>query len=340
MSALDDLLLQQTQEIVYTVKITGDQVLGTIQLFSIQTGTLLGFDSQEFTDNPHLWFSLIHPEDIDNVKSITQSAFEKGKPELRNYRVRHKSSRKYYWIEERIVSKYDSTGKVVGYLSTAHDITGRKTTEQTLKASETRYRRLFETAQEGILILDATTGQVTEVNPFLVEMLGHTREMLLGKKVWEIIPFKDRKTVQATFTAFHKNGPIRYDDLILATKGGRRIPVEYESYMYEVDDEKVIQCNIRDINKREHCLEKRESLISQLKSARAKGKKLPDMVSICASCKKIKNDEGSWSQFESYIIKYFDICFTHSICPECVQKLYPDFYKTKRNGFQKRYDKG
>jgi DNA-binding NtrC family response regulator len=62
----------------------------------------------------------------------------------------------------------------------------QKQTEELLSASEVRYRRLFETAQDGILILDAETGQIADVNPFLIEMLGYAKEEFLGKKLWEI----------------------------------------------------------------------------------------------------------------------------------------------------------
>ena len=73
----------------------------------------------------------------------------------------------------------------------------RQSADQALKASEMRYRRLFETAQDGILILNADTGQIDDVNPFLTDMLGYTREQLLGNKLWEIGPFKDTKASKA-----------------------------------------------------------------------------------------------------------------------------------------------
>jgi len=64
-------------------------------------------------------------------------------------------------------------------------------TEEAPKISEMQYRHLFETAQDGILILDAETGEISDVNPFLVEMLGYSHEDFLGKKLWEIGAFKN-----------------------------------------------------------------------------------------------------------------------------------------------------
>lgn len=119
-----------------------------------------------------------------------------------------------------------------------------------LKQSELRYRRLFEAAQDGILILNAGTGAITDVNPFLIKMLGYSREEFVEKKLWEVGAFKDIEASQDAFEALQQNEYIRYDDLPLKTKDGRLIPVEFVSNVYQVDKEKVIQCNIREISAR------------------------------------------------------------------------------------------
>jgi PAS domain S-box-containing protein len=122
--------------------------------------------------------------------------------------------------------------------------------EEALKISETRYRRLFETAKDGILILDAETGQISDVNPFLVEMLGYSHEDFLGKKLWEVGVFKDIEASKAIFLKLQKEGYVRYEDLPLETKDGRAMAVEFVSNVYKVNHHKVIQCNIRDITER------------------------------------------------------------------------------------------
>jgi PAS domain S-box-containing protein len=126
----------------------------------------------------------------------------------------------------------------------------RERMEAALQDSETRYRRLFEAAKDGILILDADTGQVVEVNPFLQGMLGYSRELFRGKKIWEIGSFKDIAASRDAFRALQENECIRYEDLPLETCDGRRIEVEFVSNIYMVDHKKVIQCNIRDITER------------------------------------------------------------------------------------------
>ena len=122
--------------------------------------------------------------------------------------------------------------------------------EPSLHESELRYRRLFEAAQDGILILDAETGAITDVNPFLVNMLGYSREEFVEKKLWEVGAFKDIKASQEAFEALQENEYIRYEDLPLKAKNGKLVQVEFVSNVYMVGNEKVIQCNIRDITER------------------------------------------------------------------------------------------
>ncbi|RJP51042.1 MAG: PAS domain S-box protein [Anaerolineaceae bacterium] len=116
-----------------------------------------------------------------------------------------------------------------------------------LKNSEIRYRRLFETAQDGILILDASTGMIEDVNPYLIKMLGYSREEFLKKRLWEVGAFKDIEASKDAFEVLQEKEYIRYEDLPLKTKDGRLIQVEFVSSVYLVSDEKVIQCDIRDI---------------------------------------------------------------------------------------------
>src|SRR5665213_3818807 len=93
--------------------------------------------------------------------------------------------------------------------------------ELALTASELRYRRLFETAQDGILILNADSGQIDDVNPFLTDMLGYSREQLLGNKLWEIGPFKDVEASKAEFRELQREAYVRYEDLPLETSSGK-----------------------------------------------------------------------------------------------------------------------
>ncbi|HWR11354.1 MAG TPA: PAS domain S-box protein [Rectinemataceae bacterium] len=128
--------------------------------------------------------------------------------------------------------------------------------ESALKRSETRYRRLFETAEDGILILDAETGQILDVNPFLIRILGYSKDDFLGKMLWDIGFFHDEEESKRAFAELQNKGYIRYENLPLETSSGKKISVEFVSNTYVVNDMKVAQCNIRDIS--EHVLDGKE----------------------------------------------------------------------------------
>jgi len=134
-----------------------------------------------------------------------------------------------------------------------------------LRASETRYRRLFEAAKDGVLILDADTGMIVDVNPFLIELTGYPREDFLGKHLWQIGPFKDIAASKASFADLQAHDYVRYDDLPLEARDGRRIDVEFVSNVYRVDDRNVIQCNVRDITARKRSEKEHRELEEQLR---------------------------------------------------------------------------
>ena len=154
----------------------------------------------------------------------------------------------------------DEAGAVSLVTEHVRDITERMRAEHDLEASETRYRRLFEAAKDGILILDADTGKITDVNPFLLELTGFARDDFLGAFLWEIGPFKDTAASKDSFAALLTNKYARYDDLPLQARDGRRIPVEFVSNVYLVDGQNVIQCNIWDITERKRADQTEETL--------------------------------------------------------------------------------
>jgi diguanylate cyclase (GGDEF)-like protein/PAS domain S-box-containing protein len=121
---------------------------------------------------------------------------------------------------------------------------------RSLRISEARYRRLFETARDGMMLLNAVTAQIEDANPYLTEMLGYTRAELLGKKLWEVGAFADVGQAQEKFAQLQEVGYVRYDDLPLRTRSGGKIAVEFVGNSYDCEGTTVIQCNIRDISER------------------------------------------------------------------------------------------
>ncbi|MFA6900894.1 MAG: PAS domain S-box protein [Desulfurivibrionaceae bacterium] len=135
---------------------------------------------------------------------------------------------------------------------------------EALQDSEKRYRRLFESAKDGILILDADTGKVVDANPFLIQLLGFSHEALCGKYIWELGVFRDIAASKDAFQTLQDNEYIRYEDLPLETKNGQSIAVEFVSNVYLVDHSKVIQCNIRDITAHKRAKAERTRLMAAI----------------------------------------------------------------------------
>ncbi len=128
-------------------------------------------------------------------------------------------------------------------------------TTKALQASELRYRRLFESARDGILILNAQTGHIMDVNPFLIELLGYSHEQFMNKFVWDIGVFKDVFSNREKFLELKEKKYIRYEDLPLETVDGRQVAVEFVSNVYQEGNQSVIQCNIRDITENKKLME-------------------------------------------------------------------------------------
>jgi len=159
---------------------------------------------------------------------------------------------------------YSEGRKTQRILLGIEDVTERNNIEQELAASEVRYRRLFETAKDGILILDAETGEIEDSNPFLTDMLGYSKQELLGKELWEIGPVKDINASQKAFRELQDREHIHYEDLPLKTRDGKLIQVEFVSNAFQVNGSKIIQCNIRDISKRKELAQLKDEFIGMV----------------------------------------------------------------------------
>jgi PAS domain S-box-containing protein len=155
-------------------------------------------------------------------------------------------------------------------LSTKQDVlVGNQPTQEGLRTSEIRYRRLFEVARDGILILNAVTLKITDVNPFMTELLGYSRAEFLGKELWEIGLFSDKEASQDAFRELQQTGYLRYEDLPLQSRDGESREVEFVCNVYEEDEQQVIQCNIRDITDRKRAENEHELLLESCQVAHA-----------------------------------------------------------------------
>lgn len=153
------------------------------------------------------------------------------------------------WFYVRIMPYRTLDDRIDGLVITFTDITVAKQAEEAL-ISENKYRRLFESAKDGILILDAETGKIIDVNPFLIEMLGYSKVQFIEKSIWEIGILKDIVANKDKFFELQQKKMVRYENLPLETFNGQKINVEFVSNVYLVNGKKVVQCIIRDISDR------------------------------------------------------------------------------------------
>ena len=182
----------------------------------------------------------------DDIEVITKA--ESKKNIVTSIKVKKKNS----WLQTEKVPYLDEQGKIIGVIGFTKDITEKHYLETSLHNSEARFRRLFETAQDGVLILDAKTGQIKEVNQFLIDTLGYSREELLTKKLWEVNAFVDIEKSKNAFKLTQKNGSVTYENIPLQTKDGLLIKVEFVSNVYTIHHHTIIQCNIRNITDRKN----------------------------------------------------------------------------------------
>jgi PAS domain S-box-containing protein len=149
----------------------------------------------------------------------------------------------------------DTNGHPARILLGIQDTTEQLQFQAKLRGSEQRYRRLFEAARDGVLLVDFETRKIVDANPFMTELLGYPHAELVGKELFEIGLLKDEATSRAAFRELQERGFIRYEDLPLESNSGERREVEFVSNLYREDERQIIQCNIRDITERKRAEE-------------------------------------------------------------------------------------
>jgi PAS domain S-box-containing protein len=224
---------------------------------------------------------------------------------------------------EVLLSAMELDGKPV-LQAVVRDITERKRMEEKLR----QLSRAVEQSPASIVITNRA-GDIEYVNPKFVQVTGYTLAEVLGKnprvlKSGEKSPEAYRELWQ-TITAgkewngeFHnkkKNGELYWESASISPI--RDLAGHVTHYVGVKED----------ITTRKQTEAERDMLIHDLHDALANVKSLSGLLPICASCKKIRDDKGYWSQVESYIQKHSDATFTHGMCPDCVKKWYPDLVK-------------
>jgi PAS domain S-box-containing protein len=204
---------------------------------------------------------------------------------------------------------------------------------EALRRSETKFHTLYDSTRDAVMLLD--TKGFFDCNPAALAMFGcASRKEFCSKHPADVSPLMQpdgtdslTRANQGIATAL-KKGTDHFEWMHKRIDTGETFPAEVLLSAMELDGKPVLQAVVRDITARKQNEVERNQLIQDLHDALANVKSLSGLLPICASCKKIRDDKGYWSQVESYVEKHSDATFTHGICPDCIKKLYPDLAKS------------
>jgi len=203
--------------------------------------------------------------------------------------------------------------------------------EERLRASEARYRAVVEDQTELICRFELPEARLTFVNQAYCRFFDRRPEDLVGQSFMPLIPEEDRGRDQKLLAALSLENPVVTIEHRVIKPDGEMAWVQWTNRAFFDRQGRIIECQGvgRDVTARKRAEEERERLLAELQEALGRVRKLSGLLPICSSCKKIRDDQGYWRQIEAYIRDHSEAEFSHSICPECAKKLYPEFYKDK-----------
>jgi PAS domain S-box-containing protein len=226
------------------------------------------------------------------------------------------------WFEIVVDVILDASGRPRGYIHIINDITERKLLEEHLRESEERYRNLFDNSQATMLVIDPANGRIVDANLAACKYYGYSLEQLKAKAITQINTLTSEEVFEemARSKAEQRNHFYFYHRLA----NGEVRPVEvYSGPVHQ--GKHLLYSIVHDIGERVKVEQEKERLIGELRDALSKIKTLSGLLPICASCKKIRDDKGYWRHLEVYLRAHTQADFSHSICPDCAKKLYPEY---------------
>jgi PAS domain S-box-containing protein len=222
------MVVQNIDEIVYLVQVAGpNDLAGTVRLVSDHVENIIGYRPDEFLEDPGLWFRLLHPDDVTSVLQATQEIFATKQTGTRVYRVRHKKTGQYRWLEDKVVPQIDGGGNVVALFGVARDFTARKRAEEALRESEDRYRDLVEHSEDLICTHDLE-GRILSVNEAPARILGYERSELLFKSIPNMLAPEVRQGFGEYMAKIRRDG-VAKGLVIVQTRTGETRIWEYKN---------------------------------------------------------------------------------------------------------------
>jgi PAS domain S-box-containing protein len=240
--------------------IVGKSIDGTITSWNKGAEEIYGYTKSEIIGKS---ISVLVPPELSGERSEILSKIKLGEW-ITNYEtVRQRKDGQNIYVSLTVSAVYDAEGRIIGASTIARDITERKQLEKLLLDSEEQYRLLFETANDGIVLLEKSEGKIAHINPSVEKMLGYSAKEVIGNKLHNVGLIIDNGDFQITMKKLNKEGILRYNDVPVKTKSGKHIYAD----TYLVDKAKFAQCNIRDITERKRSEESLRESEQRLKEA-------------------------------------------------------------------------
>ncbi len=316
---------EQYRELVEkaNIGILVDDADGNIKFFNEQLCVMTGYAAGEMIKMNLK--DIIYEKDLPLVLEKHQNRILGNNPYER-YEFRLITKEKKILFAEADVSVIMQQQIVIGTKAYIWDITKRKLTELALKESEERFRSIYNNATMGFYRL-SNDGRLIMGNPKFFEMLKISEQELLNKKIEEVLEVdenrqnfleilkREKKINGYESEWFRKDGALFFGRETAWTITNEKGNIQY------------IDVILEDVTLKKQVEEEREQLISLLQSAKSEIKVLSGLLPICASCKRIRDENGNWSNMEQYIDEHSEAEFSHGICPDCARKLYPSAYK-------------
>lgn len=288
---------------------------------------VLGFTSEE--RKKQTLEEMITPESMERVMATFMAELQRDERQDSDPDRTTTIEVEYYhrdgsivWMENQVKAIRDKGGKIIGMYGASRDITRRKLAEEKIKQAKEEWERTFDAVTDPIAILD-NNYRIVRANKAMATKLGLTPQATVGQTCYQCVHGKDEPPEDCPHKKLVADGHEHTAEVYEERLGGDFLVTV--SPIVDSEGELVGSVHIaRDITKRKAIEKEREILISDLQEALANVRTLKGLVPICPTCKRIRDDQGYWNQIEEYIQEHSEAKFSHGICPECANELYPD----------------
>lgn len=318
--------LKEAQQIAQMGSWEKDLSTGTL-IWSEEVHRICDTDPARFPVSSEAFLELVHPDDREGVRRAFAESIRNRTGYDTVHRLRLADGRVKF-VHERAQLYCDAAGNPLRSVGTLQDITERKQAEEAVRQSEQKFRCLFEEARDAILLLDEA-GRFADCNEATLRLLGATaKQQVVGHTPTEFSPalqpdgqasnLKAAAQVRAAFA----QGSVSFE-WTHCRLDGTEVVVEVSLSAVSLDGRRVLLVHWRDVTERSHAARERERLIRELQQTLAEVKTLSGLLPICSGCKKIRDDQGYWTQLEHYFHQRSGAQFTHGLCPDCIRKYFP-----------------